>query len=64
MGKVLTEVREFAGDVVRVLRVARKPPRSEYLLLLRMCVLGLAAIGLYGFLLMYLFTIIATAIGL
>ncbi|MEM4699963.1 MAG: protein translocase SEC61 complex subunit gamma [Candidatus Nezhaarchaeales archaeon] len=58
------KLREFVDDVVRVLRVARKPSRSEYLLLLRISVLGLAAIGLYGFLLLYLATIIATAVGL
>lgn len=57
-------LRDFVSDAVRVLRVARKPSKSEYLLLLRMCILGLAAIGLYSFLIMYLYTVIATAVGL
>ncbi|MCX8204578.1 MAG: protein translocase SEC61 complex subunit gamma [Candidatus Nezhaarchaeota archaeon] len=63
MGRVLAGFRDFVDDVVRVLRVTRKPSKSEYFLLLRVSILGLAAIGLYGFLILYLSTVIATAIG-
>jgi len=56
--------RGFIDDVLRVLKVTRKPSRSEYWLLLRVCVLGLVAVGVYGFLILYLATIIAGAVGL
>ncbi|RLF13615.1 MAG: protein translocase SEC61 complex subunit gamma [Thermoprotei archaeon] len=57
-------LRSFIDDALRVMRVTRKPTRSEYWLLLRVCILGLTALGLYGFLILYLSTVIAAAVGL
>jgi protein translocase SEC61 complex gamma subunit len=56
-------LRNFIEDVVRVIRVTRKPTRSEYWLLLRVSLIGLAALGLYGFLVLYLAYVIAAAMG-
>jgi len=56
-------LRSFIEDVVRVIRVTRKPTRSEYWLLLRVSLIGLAALGLYGFLVLYLAYVIAAAMG-
>ena len=56
-------LRSFIDDALRVMKVTRKPTRSEYWLLLRVCILGLTALGLYGFLILYLSTIIAAAVG-
>lgn len=41
-------------DVVRVLRVARRPGRREFTLMLKICSLGLAILGIYGFIILYL----------
>ncbi|RLF10894.1 MAG: protein translocase SEC61 complex subunit gamma [Thermoprotei archaeon] len=57
-------IRSFIEDTMRVLRVVRKPSRSEYWVLFRVCVLGMTVIGIYGFLILYLSTIIAAAVGL
>lgn len=39
-------------DLKRVLIIVRKPGRSEYWFLLRVCVLGMAVMGIYGFVVM------------
>lgn len=56
-------LREFLEDASRLLKVVRKPTREEYWMLLRMCVLGMTLIGVYGFIILYLSTVIASAMG-
>jgi len=56
-------LRSFVEDVLRVIRVTRKPTRSEYWLLLRISIIGLTVLGLYGFLVLYLARVIAAAVG-
>jgi len=56
-------LREFLEDAGRLLKVVRKPTREEYWMLLRMCVLGMTLIGVYGFIILYLSTVIASAMG-
>lgn len=57
-------LRSFIDNVLRVFKVTRKPSRSEYWLLLRICILGLTAIGIYGFIILYLATVITGVMGL
>lgn len=45
-------MKEWLKDLKRVLIIARKPGRSEYWLLLRMCLLGMTVMGVYGFVVM------------
>ncbi len=54
---------EFLEDVKRVLKVVRKPSREEYWVLLRVCVLGITIIGVYGFIILYLATVITATMG-
>ncbi|MEM1537557.1 MAG: protein translocase SEC61 complex subunit gamma [Candidatus Nezhaarchaeales archaeon] len=48
MGKL----KEWLEDLKRVLVIARKPGRSEYWLLLKICLLGMTVLGVYGFVVM------------
>ncbi len=44
--------------IVNVLKTASKPGRSEFWLLLRICLLGIAVLGAVGFLIRYVFAIV------
>jgi len=42
-------------EIVRVLKIARKPEKEEFTLMLKVCSLGLVVLGIYGFIILYLF---------
>jgi protein translocase SEC61 complex gamma subunit len=42
-------LRDFLSQCARTLRIAIKPGRSELWLSIKICVLGIAAIGLIGY---------------
>jgi len=42
-------------EMMRILKVAHKPEREEFTLMLKVCTLGLVALGVYGFIILYLF---------
>jgi len=46
------KLKEWLEDLKRVLVIARKPGRSEYWLLLKICLLGMTVLGVYGFVVM------------
>jgi len=48
----------FKESVKRVLRLSRKPSSSEFWLSLKICLLGLAILGGYGFIIQLLSTVI------
>ena len=45
----MSSVRNFLSQAARTLRLAVKPGRSELWLSIRICFLGIGAIGLIGF---------------
>ncbi|MCC6042429.1 MAG: protein translocase SEC61 complex subunit gamma [Candidatus Verstraetearchaeota archaeon] len=45
-------------EIVRILRVARKPEREEFTLMLKVCSLGLIVLGVYSFIILYLFFVL------
>jgi len=45
-------------EVVRIVRVSRKPGREEFTLMLKICSLGLIILGVYGFIILYLFFVL------
>jgi protein translocase SEC61 complex gamma subunit len=45
-------------EIVRILRVARKPEREEFTLMLKVCSLGLVVLGVYSFIILYLFFVL------
>ncbi len=51
-------LREPVLELVRILKVARKPEREEFTLMLKVCGLGLVALGVYGFIILYLFFVL------
>ena len=51
---------DFLKQCKRVLRVARKPDREEYFQFSKVTALGIAIIGLMGF----IFVLVATLVGL
>lgn len=51
---------KFIKDSKRVLKVAKKPDREEYVSLAKITVLGIVVIGVIGFII----TMIASVIGL
>ncbi|TDA36365.1 protein translocase SEC61 complex subunit gamma [Candidatus Nezhaarchaeota archaeon WYZ-LMO8] len=40
--------------MIRILKVARRPDRREFTLMLKICSLGLAILGVYSFIVLYL----------
>jgi len=50
------KVRRFTTQCGRVLRITKKPDRKEYSMLLKVSGLGIAAIGLIGFIIFMLKT--------
>ena len=54
MGKVS----ETVNECVRVLKVTRKPTKEEYTMVVKMSGIGIAIIGIIGFLVTYLRTIL------
>ncbi|MEM0217161.1 MAG: preprotein translocase subunit SecE [Candidatus Nezhaarchaeales archaeon] len=50
----LKSLRQPLQDVIRILRVARRPDRREFTLMLKICSLGLAILGVYSFIVLYL----------
>ena len=47
-------LKQALWDVLRVLKVARRPDRREFMLMLKVCSLGLLLLGIYGFIVLYL----------
>jgi protein transport protein SEC61 subunit gamma and related proteins len=47
----LTKLRNFVTECARVLRVARKPSKHEFWTIVKVAGIGIAIIGLFGFLL-------------
>jgi|GEM_PF-1158673 protein translocase SEC61 complex gamma subunit len=45
-------------EIIRILRVARKPEREEFTLMLKVCSLGLVVLGVYSFIILYLFFVL------
>lgn len=45
-------------EIMRILKVAHKPEREEFTLMLKVCSLGLVALGIYGFIILYLFFVL------
>jgi len=52
--KSLNSLRQPLQDVIRILKVARRPDRREFTLMLKICSLGLAILGVYSFIVLYL----------
>jgi len=47
-------LRSFLGAVSRLLKLAKKPGRDELWLSIRICLLGIAAIGIIGFIIKFI----------
>ncbi|MCS7140432.1 MAG: preprotein translocase subunit SecE [Candidatus Nezhaarchaeota archaeon] len=47
-------IKQALWDVIRILRVARRPDRREFTLMLKICSLGLLLLGVYSFIILYL----------
>ncbi len=50
-GTFAQRARRFFGQCARVLRITRKPDRAEFVMLVKVSGLGIAVIGMIGFLL-------------
>ncbi|MEM4577046.1 MAG: hypothetical protein QW701_06335 [Candidatus Nezhaarchaeales archaeon] len=47
-------IKQALWDIAKILKVARRPDRREFTLLLKICSLGLAILGAYSFIILYL----------
>jgi len=47
-------IKQALWDIARILKVARRPDRREFMLMLKVCSLGLVVLGIYGFIILYL----------
>ena len=54
-----TRASRFLTQCLRVLRVTRKPDRAEFTMLLKVSGIGVAVIGMIGFLLHLVWTLLA-----
>ncbi|MHC1631929.1 MAG: protein translocase SEC61 complex subunit gamma [Methanotrichaceae archaeon] len=50
-------------EYLRVLRLARKPTREEFLMISKISILGIALIGMLGFIIYILITVLPNAIA-
>jgi protein transport protein SEC61 subunit gamma and related proteins len=46
----MSKLKEFVGECVRVIKVTKKPDQLEYTTIMKVSALGIAVIGLIGFL--------------
>lgn len=51
-------LRSWLTSSYRLLKTASKPSKTEFWLLLRVCILGVVVVGIVGFLIRFVFTII------
>ena len=51
-------MKEKIRNMKKVLRIAKKPSKQDFLKSLKICILGIMAIGLIGFLFYLLFSLI------
>lgn len=56
-------LRDFLAQCGRTLRLATKPGRSEVWLSIKICFLGIAAIGLIGFVIKVLSAVLNPGVG-
>jgi protein transport protein SEC61 subunit gamma and related proteins len=49
-----SKIRKFYKETMRVLRITKKPDRNEFMSLSKVCGLGIAIIGIVGFLIFLL----------
>ncbi|MBS7633175.1 protein translocase SEC61 complex subunit gamma [Candidatus Bathyarchaeota archaeon] len=54
-------LRSFLSQCVRTLKLAIKPGKSELWLSIKICFLGIGAVGLIGYIIKMLSTVITTA---
>jgi len=52
------ELNSFIESVKRVIRLSRKPSKEEFMLSLKICLLGLLLLGSYAFIIQLLSTVI------
>ncbi len=55
----IQEIKEFLKQCVRVLRVASKPKKREFLMTAKICALGIIILGLIGFIVYAIFKVFA-----
>ncbi|MFH1327350.1 MAG: protein translocase SEC61 complex subunit gamma [Candidatus Bathyarchaeota archaeon] len=51
-------LRSWMMAASRLLKTAKKPGKTEYWLLFRICLLGIAVVGAIGFVIKYIFTLV------
>jgi len=56
-------LRDFLSQCARTLRLAVKPGRSELWLSIKICLLGIAAVGLIGFIIKILSSVLNPGAG-
>ncbi|HLC65079.1 MAG TPA: protein translocase SEC61 complex subunit gamma [Candidatus Nanoarchaeia archaeon] len=54
----LSRTREFLRECIRVLRITKKPTREEYKTIVKVAGLGMVIIGLIGFIIVMLKTLL------
>ena len=54
----MVQIRSWFTSANRLLRAASKPDRTEFWMLFRICILGIAVIGAVGFVIRYVFAMI------
>ncbi len=54
----MVEFKKVRSDFTRMVRLSKKPSRKEVWLSLRICILGMVAIGLIAFIIKLVFTLV------
>ena len=54
--------KEFIQSTKRVLKIATKPSRKEYLLVFKICTIGIVVLGLVSYVLQLIFSIIGAVL--
>lgn len=57
------DLKTWLNPYIRLLKSATKPGRSEFWLLLRVCILGVLVVGVVGFVIRFIFALVGLAGG-
>ena len=66
-GKKLTiyeRIGQFFQNTKRIMKVANKPDRKEYLLVFKICAIGILVLGAISYVIQLLWTVINTILGI
>jgi len=61
---IYEKIGEFFQNTKRIIKIANKPDRKEYLLVFKICAIGLLVLGAISYVIQLIWTLINTILGI